>query len=206
MSYICLFANENGISAAGDSRIALQPVGLGLHFDRGRKVFSDEAQGMVWACCGLVAFGGIHYPTVAAQILRDTDHSLAWKLERIAAIAGPATKLNRRLYRKDCSFILLVGRMAEGKPDVRSLSVVNGEATVQRHNAPVLLEGGWRRRLYPSCPSAEAFAGERVEKLNQRAVRRVREVIALDHARHLEERRWPQTVGGSVCCVYTERR
>lgn len=206
MSYICLFANENGISAAGDSRIALQPVGLGLHFDRGRKVFSDEKQSMVWACCGLVTFGGVHYPTVAARILRDPNHSLAWKLERIAAFVGPATKINRQLYRKDCSFILLVGRIAEGKTDVRSLYIVNGEVTIRRHGNPVLLEGGWRRKLYPSRPKELSFAGERVEKLNQRAVRRVREVIVLDHTRHLEERRWPQTVGGSVRCVYTERK
>ncbi len=148
MSYICLFANETGVSVAGDSRVTLQPGRLGLHFG-GRKVFSDPQQNTVWCCCGLVTFGGIHYPSAAAQILRNPDRSLATALERIGGLVGPATKANSRLYRTDCSFHLLVGRVTDGKVDVRRLDALNGEVTIQRMDTPVLLEAGVAQAALP---------------------------------------------------------
>lgn len=205
MSYICLFANENGVSVAGDSRITLQqPRKLGLHFG-GRKVFSDPQQNLVWCCCGLVSFGGIHYPSAAARILRNPDRSLATALERIGGLVGPATRANSRLYRTDCSFHLLVGRVTDGKVDVRRLDALNGEVTIRRFDSPVLLEAGWRKRLYPEAPQPGQLAGDTIEQLNRRAVQRVRTVIAADKAKHEADKDWVQTVGGNVRCAYVER-
>ncbi|MCD8086641.1 MAG: hypothetical protein LUF28_10100 [Clostridiales bacterium] len=200
MSYICLFANENGVSVAGDSRITLQPGKLGLHFG-GRKVFSDPQQNTVWCCCGLVTFGGVHYPSAAARMLRNPDRSLATALERIGGMVGPATRANSRLYRTDCSFHLLVGRVTDGKVDVRRLEALNGEVTIQRLDGPVLLEAGWRKRLYPEAPRPEQFAGDSLEQLNRRAVKRVQAVSAIDKAKHEADRNWVQTVGGNVRCA-----
>lgn len=214
MSYICLFASENGVAAAGDSRECFQSARRGLHRDWARKVFSDETQGLVWACCGLKRFRGVNSHRVAAKILRDRNASLADRLERIASAIGPLTEEYRLRYKGDGIFILLVGRMADGKrlhivnekPDVRSLCIVNGKATVRRHSVPALLEGGWHRSMYPPHPGEAAFAREGPEQLSRRAARRVEEVIALDHARRSRDRNWIQTVGGSVRCVYTKRK
>jgi hypothetical protein len=205
MSYICLLANEAGISVAGDSRITLQPVGLGLHIS-GKKVFSDEKQQLVWGCCGLVAFGGVHYPTVAAQLLRDPNPSLATALERIAGLTSAATKANRRLYGQDSTFTLLVGRIWEGQVDVRSLTVCNGEVRIRRYDTPVQLEAGWYPSRYPRRLPSEQVAEATVEKLNRMAVERVRAVIAADSRLHQEDGAWKQTVGGNVRAAFVERR
>lgn len=204
MSYLCLLANENGIALAGDSRVSIQPVRLGIHFS-GRKVFAEPEKRMVWGCCGLVAFGGIYFPALARRTLRTPGQSLITDLRQLGDALAPATRWYQRLYRRDGVFLLLVGRMTEQGADVRRLRVKNGEATVEHFSAPVLLEAGWEPSRYPARPAAESFAGQSVMQLNKTASRRVQQVIALDRELHGENPDWAQTVGGYVRCVYEER-
>lgn len=205
MSYICMIANQTGIALAGDSRITVQPAGLGLHLS-GRKVFSAPGQRRVWGCCGLRYFGGMFFPGAAKRMLDNPHVSLATALRRISDLAAPATRAYRRLYRKNSSFVLLAGEMKEDGPDVRRLVVRNGEVTVERFSLPVVLEGGWSEALYPEPPALERLAGEPVAQLGRIAVQRVQQVIAMDKARHREDARWKQTVGGHVRCVFEGRK
>lgn len=91
MSYICIIANEKGAVAAGDSRLTLYPAQLNLHLDRTRKVFQDEKQGLVWACCGLTYFGGIHYFKAVERILRSESMTMGAKLNKITTLMERAT-------------------------------------------------------------------------------------------------------------------
>lgn len=201
MSYLCLLANETGIALAGDSRVTLQPLRLGIHYS-GRKVFAEPEKRMVWGCCGLVAFGGVYFPARARRILRAPNRSLATALRELGDAIAPRTEWYRRLYRRDGLFLLFVGQMTEAGPDVRRLRVRNGEVSVERFTAPVLLEIGWDASRYPARPAPESLAGLGITELNQAAVRRVQQVIALDRELHQENPDWPQTVGGYVRCVY----
>lgn len=204
MSYICLIANKTGISLAGDSRITLQPAVLGLHLS-GRKVFALPERRMVWGCCGLLCFGGIHLPTAAGWVLRNPNQSLATALRRIGDLAACVTRVFERLHGREGCFTLLVGQMTEQGPDVRRLAVRGGTVTVARCVAPVLLEEGWYPRQYPKKPEPERLAREDVMGLSRIAVQRVQTVIRLDKEQALEHPDCRQTVGGSVRCVYVER-
>lgn len=203
MSYLCMIANDHGISLAGDSRITFQPRALGLHVS-GRKVFALPGRRLVWGCCGLLYFGGVSFPAVVKGVLQNPYMSLTTALRRIGDRVAPATRAYRRLYQKEGSFFLLVGQMTEAGADVRRLRVRDGEVTVERCTLPVMLEGGWYPSRYPERPAVAELGELSVTDMNRLAVRRVQQVIAADKALHQQNHSWRQTVGGNVRCVFEE--
>ena len=151
MSYICILANENGIAAAGDSRLTLAPIPM--HLDHTRKVFSAPEQGLVWACCGMMVWAGINYARWTSHIMR-RPWPLERKLEAVARRVGPMLRVCNRVLRRDTLFSLLVGVGTPGAVELVSLDLVNGKSRVRRWRAPAVSEAGWKGRLRPPLPNS----------------------------------------------------
>ncbi|MCD7886026.1 MAG: hypothetical protein LUG44_00155 [Clostridiales bacterium] len=202
MSYICLIANQNGIAAAGDSRLTFQPEALRLHLDRGRKVFSDQDQGLVWACCGLTIFGGVNYCWLSEHILRQKNRSLSSRLNQITGALRRATAAQHRVSRKNSTFTLLLGQVRDGGAVVHVLDVVNGEATHKVLDGPVLVHAGWSASLRQSKPAVSDYANDSLGQLIDLVKKRCLWAIHKDSTLAQQDRKHRQTVGGSVRFVF----
>ncbi|MCD8354714.1 MAG: hypothetical protein LUC47_10450 [Clostridiales bacterium] len=202
MSYICLIANQNGVAAAGDSRLTIQPEALHLHLDRGRKVFSDQDQGLVWACCGLTIFGGINYYLLAERILRQKNRSLASRLNQIAGVLSKATAAQHLLSRKPSVFTLLLGQVKDGGVTVHVVDVVSGEVRRKVLTGPVFVQAGWDPTLRQSKPAVSEFEKDTLGQLIGRAKKRCLWAIRKDSELAQEDKKHSQTVGGSVRVAY----
>ena len=198
MSYICMLANENGIAAAGDSRLTLAPIPM--HLDHTRKVFSAPEQGLVWACCGMMVWAGINYARWTSHIMR-RPWPLERKLEAVARRVGPMLRVCNRVLRRDTLFSLLVGVGTPGAVELVSLDLVNGKSRVRRWRAPAVSEAGWKGRLRPPRPRPGELRGKPVEELTQIARERVRWAVERDRALSKEKPAHRQTVGGAVRSV-----
>ncbi|MCC8074899.1 MAG: hypothetical protein LIO95_02955 [Clostridiales bacterium] len=202
MSYICLIANQNGVAAAGDSRLTIQPEALHLHLDRGRKVFSDQDQGLVWACCGLTIFGGVNYYRLASHILRQKNRSLSSRLNQIAGVLSKATAAQHLLSRKPSVFTLLLGQVKDGEVTVHVLDVVSGEVRRKVLAGPAFVQAGWDPSLRQRKPSASEFEKDTLGQLIDRAKKRCLWAIRKDSELAQQDKKHSQTVGGSVRVAY----
>ncbi len=202
MSYICLIANQNGVAAAGDSRLTFQPEALHLHLDRGRKVFSDQDQGLVWACCGLTIFGGVNYCWLTERILRHKNRSLASRLNQISAILRKATAAQHRLSRKQSVFTLLLGQVKDGGVTVHVLDVVNGKSRDRVLTGPTFVQAGWDPSLRQSKPSVSEFERDTLGQLIDLVKKRCLWTIRQDSELTQQDKKRVQTVGGSVRVAY----
>lgn len=201
MSYICMIANQNGIAASGDSRLTFEPEQLKLHLDHTQKVYSDPEQGLVWACCGLMIFAGIHYYKMASYILGQSYRSMGSRLNQIISITEKATAARHTLSGKNAVFTLLIGSVRGEKPVVQALDVVNGKATLRTLEAPVLIQSGWIPSLHQPKPPVEEFAGESLDELARRARERCLWAVRKDGRLTLRDKHHVQTVGGNVRVV-----
>lgn len=198
MSYICLIANSKGIAAAGDSRLTVTPKALNLHIDRTRKVFQDEKQGLVWACCGLTFFGGIHYFRVVESTLR-SELSMGAKLNRITKLMEHATRVHHLVSFGESSFTLLLSRMVDGEPESLILKVVNGKAEKEIVRGAVAIEDGSGRA--GALPFAEEVEKASVEQVVEMARSRAMTAARNSAAAYKADKK-PQTVGGNIRVVY----
>lgn len=199
MSYICIIANEKGAVAAGDSRLTLYPAQLNLHLDRTRKVFQDEKQGLVWACCGLTYFGGIHYFKAVERILRSESMTMGAKLNKITTLMERATKVHHLISFSESSFTLLLSSVKTGETMI--LKVVNGVAEKETITGPVAIEdgSGAAGALPAVAEVAEAAMEELVKMARGRAM-----TAAKNAAEGYKNEGKPQTVGGNTRVVYLE--
>ncbi|MCD8190261.1 MAG: hypothetical protein LUD78_08610 [Clostridiales bacterium] len=202
MSYICLIANQNGIATAADSRLTFQPDALHLHLDRGRKVFSDQDQGLVWACCGLTIFGGVNYCWLTDHILRQKNRSLASRLNQISGVLSKATAAQHILSRSPSVFTLLLGQVKDCKVTVHVLDVVNGEVRRKTFAGPVFVQAGWDPSLRQSKPAVSAFEKDSLGQLIDRVKKRCMWAIRKDSELAAQDKKHRQTVGGSVRIAY----
>ncbi|MCD8147535.1 MAG: hypothetical protein LUD84_09735 [Clostridiales bacterium] len=202
MSYICLIANQNGVAAAGDSRLTIQPEALHLHLDRGRKVFSDQDQGLVWACCGLTIFGGVNYYRLTDHILRQKNRSLASRLNQISGVLSKATAAQHFLSRKPSVFTLLLGQVKDGAVAVHVLDIVSGEARRRVLTGPVMVQAGWDPSLRQSKPAVSEFENDTLGQLIDRVKKRSLWAIRKDSELARQDKKHSQTVGGSVRVAY----
>lgn len=206
MSYICLIANSNGVALSGDSRLTMDPRFLHLHFDNTQKVYSDPAQGMAWACCGLTLYLGVNYFKLTSRILRQSHRSLPSRLGQISDILCKVTAFQHLITRKDSIFTLLLACVNGETVQVQRLDVVNGKASTQKLTGPVFLQGGWNPALYQKSPRLSEFAGESLEQLATRT--RLRCVWAMKRDKQLsdENRKHRQTIGGNIRVVTLRAR
>ncbi len=202
MSYICLIANQNGVAAAGDSRLTFQPQALHLHLDRGRKVYSDQNQGLVWACCGLTIFGGVNYCWLTDRILRQTNRSLASRLNQISGALSKATAAQHLISRKPSVFTLLLGQVKDGGVTVYVLDVVSGEARRKVLSGPVFVQAGWNPNLRQRKPAVSEFEKDTQGQLIDRVKKRCLWAIHKDGELAAQDKKYSQTVGGSVRVAY----
>jgi hypothetical protein len=206
MSYICLIANQNGIAVSGDSRLTFQPEQLHLHIDHAQKVFSDQEQGMVWACCGLMVFAGINYYMMSDHILRQSYRSMSSRLNQITGALTRATAAQHWLTRKDSVFTMLIGSIKKGEVSVQVLDVVNGKAKLKTLPTPVLVQSGWEARLHQPKPPVSDYADESIDKLVKRAKDRCLWAVRKDGRLALEDEKHIQTVGGNVRIAFIENK
>lgn len=204
MSYICMAANKNGIAVSGDSRLTFQPAALNLHLDTAQKVFSCPEQQMVWACCGLMVWAGINYYRAAGWILKQENRSLQSRINQISGMLCRATAAQHRLTRKSSSFTLLVGVLRENGPMVYALDVENGEASLRRMEAPVLVQSGWVKSLHQPKPEVSAYENETIDQLIARVRERCLWAMRKDGRLAELESSHVQTIGGNVKVVFLE--
>lgn len=204
MSYICLYASQQGLAAAGDSRLTMAPIPL--HWDRARKVHSAPERRRVWACCGLTVFGGVNYAGVASRILRSGRGTLEEQLRQICRRVNPPLRVQRKLYHQDTTFSLLLGQFTTAGTKLIALDLNGKKETIRRWNGPGMLEAGWKRALRPPMPTPEQFQLETAQELAERARKRVVWVIAEDHRLARTRKRHIQTVGGPTAWVMLERQ
>lgn len=202
MSYICLIANEKGAVAAGDSRLTIYPNFLHLHVDKTKKVFADQEQGLVWACCGLTVYAGINYFRLVERTLRDPHRSMAAKLNRIETVMKRATRSCHLLTRQRSTFTLLLCERSENDPLVTVLDIMDGRVQKRQLKGAVAVEGGCR----PSepMPQGDSWKDASVEQMVVYARRRTMEAVKLSAEGAKENKKQRQTVGGNVRVVYLE--
>lgn len=197
-----MIANQNGIAASGDSRLTFQPQQLNLHLDKAQKVFSDQEQGLVWACCGLTVFAGINYYMMTDHILRQKYRSMPSRLNQISGAMTRATAAQHWLSRKLSVFTLLLGSIKDGKVSVQVLNVVNGKADLKTLDAPVLVQSGWDPALHQAKPPVSDYANETIDQLVKRAKDRCLWAVRKDGRLAIEDEKHIQTVGGNVRIAY----
>ena len=196
VSYLCMLASEQGIAAAGDSRLTLMPIPL--HLDRSRKVFSAPEQHLVWACCGLTVWFGMNLAHITDRILRRPG-PLRPKLEEMVHRLNPILRMCQKTRRKDAVFSLLVGVTEPGQVYLLTLDLLNGTThRLKRWDAPAMTEAGWRRALRPPMIPSEQLRGRPVEELAELARQRVRWAVERDHELSVKNPAHRQTVGGEV--------
>lgn len=197
-----MIANQNGIAVSGDSRLTFQPQKLNLHLDKAQKVFSDQEQGLVWACCGLMVFAGINYYMMTDHILRQKYRSMPSRLNQITGAMTRATAAQHWLSRKPSVFTLLLGSVKEGKVSVQVLNVVDGKADLKTLDTPVLVQSGWEPSLHQPKPPVADYANETIDQLVKRAKDRCLWAVRKDGRLALEDEKHVQTVGGNVRIAY----
>lgn len=202
MSYICLIANSKGIAASGDSRITMSPKALNLHFDKTRKVFQDEKQGLIWACCGLTIFGGVNYFRVVEKTLRTEGMSMGAKLNRITTMMKRATKAHHLLSRGESAFTLLMGSTKGGETEVTVLKVVNGNAHQKTVTGPYAVEDG--SVSMGALPAVEELEKATLENILEMARSRAMRAVKRSAEEAKKDRKTKQTVGGNVRVVYMQ--
>lgn len=204
MSYICLIANEKGAAAAGDSRLTIYPDFLRLHIDKTKKAFADEAQGLVWACCGLTVYAGMNFFRMTERTLRDPHRSMAAKLNHIETVMKRATRSCHFLTRQRSTFTLLLCEQTADGPLTTVLNVMDGRVQKRQIEGPVAVEGGWRPA--ESMPGADHWKDASVEQMVVYARRRTMDAVKLSAEGAKENKKQRQTVGGNVRVVYLETK
>ena len=199
MSYICLIANENGMAAAGDSRLTMHPKWLKLHFDAARKVFVDEKQGLIWACCGITVFGGVNYFHMIERVLRSDCRSMGAKLRKITDTMKRVTLMHHTITRKESAFTLLLTE--KQRQTVTVLEIVNGRACRREFKWPAVVEGGFS--LAEPLPNREDVGNLSLEQLIQTVRQRTMDAVK-QSAAQAKEQKQVATVGGQVRVVYLE--
>lgn len=193
-----MIANQNGIAAAGDSLLTLQPQRLNLHLNGTQKVYSDPDQGLIWACCGLMVYAGVHYGRLVSRILRQKHRSMPSRMNQITQILKLATGVQSRFTRGSSVFTLILGSVRDGKPTIQVLDVVDGKAAFRTCPAPTVVQSGWDPDLHQPKPAVEEFETETLDQLATRVKDRCLWAIQRDTHLAAEERAHIQTVGGNV--------
>ncbi len=202
MSYICLIANSRVIAASGDSRITMSAKVLNLHFDNTRKVFQDEEQGLIWACCGLTRFGGVNYFRAVEKIMRTESMTMGAKWNRITTMMKRATMAHHLLTRGESVFTLLMGCVVEGAPEVTVLKVVNGVAKRKTTKGSCAVESG--SVSGGALPAGEELEKARLEDVLEMVRNRAMDAVKRSAQEAKEDRKRQQTVGGNVRVVYMQ--